>query len=329
MPMLNFAYISQAKLNQMYPQVPSDFRPDKTKYGAEFSLGILKLKAETEQGNDSISDFSRLQRIVEHLSEEDKIGDPSSSKPFIHGTIYAHCLFLGHQSFFFGSDLFQQPTVNIGFSCSTKHMVGNDYNDRSATSWDKPLGKTRARYVPVTSGNSGFAASLATLGMSQATLRSVEREHYDLRKDWLERFRPTAADLEAIQKRKFLNGIIQIVHHDPLLNFQIQLGNHFPPPEPKPSLQDEKLFAAIRWFLGEEHYRKKIHALNQIEMYKEADQKTKIHPLAHEILSTISFNVRDPKGGAQNYEYVAVRLLDGIVDGQRTILASPLYLALT
>jgi hypothetical protein len=327
MSFINFAYISQAKLNQMYPQIPGDFRPDKKKYGAELSLGILKLKAETEQENDSASDISRLRRIVEYLSEEDELGEPSSFKRYFHGTVYAHCLFLGNRSFFFGSDISQQLTVNVGFSCSTKHMIG-DYETPSASDWNRPLGLTRARYVPETSSNAGFAASLASLGMPQDDLERVERDHHDLRRDWLERFQPTLADLQAIQKRKFLNGIVQIVHHDPLSGIQFQFGNHFPPPEPRPSLRDKKLFAPLRWLLGEELYRAKIHALNQSAMYKEADQKTKVHPLAHEILTTIRFNVQHPEGDAQNYEYIAVRLLDGIVDGQRTILASPLYLAL-
>jgi hypothetical protein len=95
MRMLNFAYLSQTKLKQMYPQIPADFHPEKIKYGLEESLGILKIKLDSEEIVDYDSDYFKLTRIVEYLASEEEIGTVESSKPYFCGTIYANCLMLG------------------------------------------------------------------------------------------------------------------------------------------------------------------------------------------------------------------------------------------
>jgi hypothetical protein len=62
-------------------------------------------------------------------------------------------------------------------------------------------------------------------------------------------------------------------------------------------------------------------------MFKKADEKTAVLPMTQEILRTIKSQVSSPEGSAQSYEYVAMRLLDGVVDGSRVVLGSPLFLA--
>jgi hypothetical protein len=207
-------------------------------------------------------------------------------------------------------------------------MIGEGYDEPSAVHRNKRVGLAKARSVPVTSSNSAFAANLATLGMTEDNLKLVERQHHDLRAEWLDRYRLTQTDLESLRKWKRLNGLISILHYRPFANINVSITESFPPQEPEKSLDDNHLFQPIRWLLGDELYRRKIAALSRAETYADADRKTKFHPLTKQILSTISSEAKNQEGASQNYEYVAVRLLDGIVGGQRAILASPLYLAL-
>jgi Family of unknown function (DUF7019) len=209
-------------------------------------------------------------------------------------------------------------------------MIGGGYEEPPLHDSERPLGKARARHVRVTSSNAAFAESLTKVGMSEDSIQEREREHHKVRNEWLERFRPSTADFRIIGKRRFLNNIVELVHLDPVSQIgEISLFDHFPPPEPKPPLKEGKLWRPLRWLLGDELYRQKISALNRVAMYRKADEKTRVHPLANAILGTVAHNARNPEGTAQNHEYVAARVLDGSIKNQRVILGSPLYLALS
>jgi hypothetical protein len=327
MTLRQYVYISGTKLDQLHPQIPPGFMSANIKGSGELSLGVMKVKLESEAAGDSATDIARLRDVVKYIAGKGELGEPGSEFPFFSGKVYAHCLELGGQIFLFGTDRASTDDILLGFSCSAKHMVGGGYESNSYEAPGTEVGKVRARHINVTSSNAQFASALASLDISEERVAELQQRHHQLRSDWLTKFRPTKEELAAIAQRRFVNAGINFLHYNPMSQIEFSLfGNEWPPDEPKPPLKTTKLYKPIAWLLGDALYRQKLGALNKLLMYRKADEQTAVLPMTQEILRTIKSQASSTEGSAQTYEYVAMRVLDGVVDGSRVVLGSPLYL---
>jgi hypothetical protein len=60
MTLRQYVYISSTKLDQLHPQIPPGFMSVNIKGSGELSLGVMKVKLESEAAGDSATDIARL-----------------------------------------------------------------------------------------------------------------------------------------------------------------------------------------------------------------------------------------------------------------------------
>lgn len=119
-PMRYYLYISETKVDMLFPQVPGAVQQGIAKK-VGFDLKLFTASVET-QNQTFESRIARLQAVEEHLRLAGKIGSPGDQTPWIAGTVMAHFVPIVDNAVLFLSQLNEGYLVLGG---STEHMIGS------------------------------------------------------------------------------------------------------------------------------------------------------------------------------------------------------------
>ena len=342
----DYVYVSDRKINQMYSQMTSGRMGDVEVKG-EATIGVAKAGI-TVKSRGTPDSIQKLRQVIDRLRSNGLIGTITSQSEYFEGQIRAHCLLLGAKVFFLGHEPISGSVASsdpwkpasaaafVGLSCSLEHMIGGGYDGTEDLHLlSEPRGRAKGYGVKWTSSNVGFAGAL----LASDNIENRQAKLDELRRDWQEKFALSDSNLAALCRYEFLNSVIEVLHDD-MFSFEIKIfRDDWPPQEPKPHLTSRKLYRPLTWLLGQELYKSKIDALNKRKQLAKAVARTGIDPFRIEVLREIRRYASDRRPPVstryspefmieQTYDIVAVRLLDGEIDGDRVILGSPLFIGL-
>jgi len=335
----DFVYLSNRKIDQMYSQlVATD--SGQLEVRGEATIGFAKVGA-TVKPHEASDSIQKLARLIAHLRESGQIGTLADEAKYFAATISAHCLLIG-QAFFFADVEVEYnglaSHVLLGLTCSLEHMVGGDYETTEGLDdLGTPRGKAKAYGIKWTSAHPGFAAKLTSADRVGERAEQLS----ELRRVWTEKYQLLDADRHALSKMKLLNGLIEFIHLKAVSSnfWGLALERTWPPAEPEPRVEMLHPNRILSWILGPHLYEAKIAAINKQWQFRQALNATAVDPLQIEVLREVRSRVNDLKPPVrlsynsetmlkQTYDCLAVRVADAIIDGERVVLASPIYLAL-
>jgi uncharacterized protein DUF7019 len=114
-----YMYISNAKVDMLFPQVPGAIQQKiATKFG--FDLKFLQGSFGTERSSfDSL--VARLEAVEQHLMAGDDVGSPGDLTPWLQGVVDSRFLDIGDGALLF---LVDSTSSVLGLGGSAKHLVG-------------------------------------------------------------------------------------------------------------------------------------------------------------------------------------------------------------
>jgi hypothetical protein len=306
--MRNYAYLSRRKLENYYPQLPLDYRERvETKIG--FDVKVAKLEIGSKLGE--LSDHDKVQALEAYLADRGEVGDVDSDREWIRGRMKAGSLSDYPKLFVVGSpEPADYPTV-IGLSGSVEHLIGWDV-DRLKTDEPDLLLQRRSQEVGVgplgtrifgstNSNNWQFADRLLQLGAYQ------KYEHTTL-------------------PSEKLNKLFGMVHAaDPWGHGGIdarlleEMSKHDRDTSLRGRMQRFFFLRRVRRDLGKETYRAARAALTISE--------TQIEKGKSDLLSAV-YSVNVSTNQRVDVDFLARRLITGYQNKRRTILATPVYIAI-
>ena len=131
-------YISDAKVNMLFPQVPHDIkRKVSTKFGFDFKVVSASRQTEAETDENRIS---RLETVVEFIREFGNLGTVEQPDEYIEGDLVLHTAVFPDRNpkyvYFGGSRERSEPGPSqIGLWGSLRHVVGAaDFQGEGVTS---------------------------------------------------------------------------------------------------------------------------------------------------------------------------------------------------
>jgi hypothetical protein len=119
-----YTYISNSKLNMLFPQIPSKFLDD---ISGELSVNIGVLKATLKDKGLTANRLSKLHVVDEYIRNSSNVGNITSKKPYINGTLKMHSVIVEKKMALFcwaGKDTSSGKKVNLLLSGSASHLIG-------------------------------------------------------------------------------------------------------------------------------------------------------------------------------------------------------------
>ena len=129
-----FLYISDAKIDMLFPQIPGGTREKITK---ELGFDLRFLKGNTKAEITPYSNpVSKLLLIEKYLGENDFIGTIEQDKGWISGELKIRCVNLGNGGIIF---IGKSGAISIGLGGSEHNLVGNIQPDKIFRSQSNPI----------------------------------------------------------------------------------------------------------------------------------------------------------------------------------------------
>ena len=312
MALKHLVYLSKAKLDIYYPQIPPNFL-EGTSAKVKVDLGVFS----AELGGSTTApsnDYQRMVKLLSFLEQQGLVGTETEAKPFLRATMRATALFDPPHIYFGGSIGDGDTRVTACLCASARHMIDYDEKlDASESTSSFPTGRIDARLFNQNSNNWQFGDRLIYLSQVTKYLADADRSLSKV-------FEPVdllAPDERSVYERyHLLNPVIARIYPPTENLFDIHLSTVVLGP----------LCFALFGRNGLSRKRSAVNKLRQAERFVRGPDKLSLSVEEQNVLdaaSRVSSN-----GKTQTYEFVARRLLQGISDREKVLLASPVYMAL-
>ncbi len=117
-----YIYISDAKVDMLFPQVPHDIKQKiASEFGIDFKVFVAKRKVESESEENRIS---RLEAVVSYIREYGNLGSVDEPDEYVAGTMPMRNIRLeqwNSSAIYFSG---HTDTTMFGFGGSAKHLIG-------------------------------------------------------------------------------------------------------------------------------------------------------------------------------------------------------------
>lgn len=120
-----YSYISNSKLDMLFPQIPRSFLDD---LAGELSFNFGVLKATLKDKTLTENRLSKLDAVVRYIEENKPIGTMDKPETYIHGVVEMHSVIFDEGMILFCWHDESQPVGNqyLLMSGSAKHVIGMD-----------------------------------------------------------------------------------------------------------------------------------------------------------------------------------------------------------
>jgi hypothetical protein len=313
MTLRNYVYISKNKLETYYPQI-SGSAPVELTGKASLNLGVLKAELGAAGSTASKTDHDRLEAVLRYLRERNLVGTIDEPKSFFEGQFEGRSIIHGRMVFFGGFRKLEGKRSWLGLTCSLDNMIGYGYADLPNYS-TTGIGPTSSEHFVPTSASLGFARTLQRIWEKEKLFEDSEFDPAAELRRRQEEHQLAPEEQELVKSHAVLNGLIHFVHPAGFLEHWIR------------ELILTPFFDPIMWCVfGKRRYRGKVAALKRQKEIAKLDVDSLLSQEELELLSAIKSAAGSLEAPPQRYEFFAMRLLRGEIDGQPILLGSPFYI---
>jgi hypothetical protein len=299
-------------LDVYYPQIAAGVTATEVKG----SVGAGPFKAEVGRKYEvSETDHARLEAVLKALEADRAIGSVAEPRQFFRGRLSARCLIHSQSALFAGYVRTSDSETCVGLACSLQNMIGYSVRELPNCS-ERHVGPLSAEYFVPNSSSLAFGWMLRKIWAPNDLLSNVGG---DIQK--YVRARNVSYELASSEQKladdlAFLNSLILYVHPPGFLEHvfrEIVLAPFVDP--------------CLRLIRGRDWYHEKVETLRKQARLSRVDVPSVLEREDAETLNAVASAASNIDAPARNYEYVALRLLDGDVQGGRVLFGSPLYIA--
>ncbi|MCC8247660.1 SAVMC3_10250 family protein [Saccharothrix luteola] len=309
----HYLYISKGKVGLYLPQVRKTQGQTKTR--AELKVGPVGGQVErvVEPITGLVAD---LEKLIDSLRTKNLIGTLDDPKEFLalEGTVRP--LVAGGYVLFGGQAATATQQATIVLTCSIEHMLGNAIGGQSL--WDprRDSGELKAKIHHESSTNIAFSRTLHRLVNAEYDFQASQ---YDATADLTRRrarYQLTDEEAAAIARRRWVNRFLGFIYPSGLERvISARLIKPF-------------VFPFLWLFLGAgRHVKAKAAALERARRLAKIDLDNELAQERLELVASIRPAARHLDAPPVPFEGVVLRLVDEVINDERVILASPLYLA--
>lgn len=319
----NFVYISQTKVDLYHGQLPPEALNKRT---AKVSIKAGMVTADV--GSESVPNSSlagRALAIADHVVRNGEVGDLTGPKAWIGDVVPLGSIVDGSKIAFGAIVSEGDSSTYLCLTASTKHMIGYEYEKAASDSYvgRSHIGSMRSRVFNMTSNNLGFAGALSSAFRPERAAAEDDFEVDENERSTVERVLVGPHLWRAYKHKPNLNRPLAALER-----WRSSLGWFSPQHLVVRILRYFVIYPFLRLYLSKQELKDKVEAVSLL-----CDKPNSWQPslgarerkLLSDIRGVVSSCSRER--GYGSYEFLAVTLLEGEVDGDRVIIASPLYIA--